>query len=160
MRKLNDASDGEIKDTTFNEDPANTYVISPSSLNGWTQNETSNPPYVFTKTGLQKVGTITVRPQGEGDPKPYKGEYIYYLTEDQVDGYNAPIYLERRDGTLEDSDSNRTSITDGGAVRNTFFVSFELPATGGPGTTLYYVAGSALLLLALALLLRKKRNYD
>ena len=38
MRKLNDASDGEIKDTTFNEDPANTYVISPSSLSGWTLN--------------------------------------------------------------------------------------------------------------------------
>ena len=35
-----------------------------------------------------------------------------------------------------------------------------LPATGGPGTTLYYVAGSALLLLALALLIRRKRNYD
>ncbi|MBR3238142.1 MAG: Cna B-type domain-containing protein [Oscillospiraceae bacterium] len=36
-----------------------------------------------------------------------------------------------------------------------------LPATGGSGVTLYYVAGSALLLLALGmLLLRRKRNYD
>ena len=31
-----------------------------------------------------------------------------------------------------------------------------LPATGGPGTTIFYVAGSALLLLAIALLLRRK----
>ena len=36
-----------------------------------------------------------------------------------------------------------------------------LPATGGPGTTIYYVAGASLLLLARGmLLLRRKRNYD
>ena len=52
-------------------------------------------------------------------------------------------------------DSETTTFT----VGNT--PGAALPATGGPGTTLYYVAGSALLLLALALLLfRKKQNYD
>jgi len=158
MRKLNDASDGEIVDTTFNEDLANTYVISPSSLSGWTLNEAPNPPYVFTKTGLQKSGTITVTAQDEGGPKPYKGEYIYYLTEEQVDGYNAPVYLERLGGTLEDTDTKRDSITNGGAVRNTFNVSFELPSTGGPGTTLFYVLGSILTLLAAVLLITKKRT--
>ena len=32
----------------------------------------------------------------------------------------------------------------------------KLPATGGPGTTLFYVIGSLLTLLAAALLLRRK----
>lgn len=36
---------------------------------------------------------------------------------------------------------------------------FELPSTGGPGTTLFAVSGLSLVLLALALLFRKKQQY-
>jgi LPXTG-motif cell wall-anchored protein len=47
---------------------------------------------------------------------------------------------------------------------NTFTVGntpgASLPATGGPGTTLYYVAGSALLLLAIATLIFRKKADD
>ena len=35
---------------------------------------------------------------------------------------------------------------------------FELPSTGGPGTTLFTVSGLSLVLLALALLFRKKQR--
>lgn len=44
---------------------------------------------------------------------------------------------------------------------NTFTVGntpgASLPATGGPGSTLYYAGGAALLLLAIAMLLFRKR---
>ena len=148
-RKLNAGTDGFVEDTSFNRDTANTYVISPSSLNGWTMNDASNPPYVFTKTGLQKVGSITVPSMDEEDSKTYNGEFIYYLTEDQVTGYKAPVYLERVEGEIEDTTSNsRTSITNNGAIRNTFLVLYDLPATGGEGTRRLILMG--ILLIALA----------
>ena len=69
-------------------------------------------------------------------------------------GYNLP-----EDGALKvrvtDMSKSRTWNT--AQVYNTPGVS--LPATGGSGTTPCYVAGAALLLLALALLLRKRSEY-
>ena len=56
--------------------------------------------------------------------------------------------------TQKPSSDGMTVIT----VGNTPGVA--LPATGGSGTTLYYIAGSALLILALALLLRKKAKSE
>ena len=62
------------------------------------------------------------------------------------------------------ADSAQTHyFTDSGVqeITNIAFSTVALPATGGPGTTLYYVAGASLLLIALAMLvLRKKQNYD
>ena len=37
-------------------------------------------------------------------------------------------------------------------------VTYELPSTGGPGTTMFYVLGSILTLLAAVLLITKKRT--
>ena len=48
--------------------------------------------------------------------------------------------------------------TDGNQeFRNVEISSYELPSTGGPGTTMFYVIGSILTLLAAVLLITKRR---
>ena len=81
-------------------------------------------------------------------------EYSYMVTETACSsGYHRENGENSEYLTVE-TDSNEQVIT------NVKFSTVSLPATGGPGTTLYYVAGASLLLLAIGFLLRRKRNYD
>ena len=85
--------------------------------------------YVFTLTGL---------PYGDEEPG-----YTYYVSEDPVDGYLPPKYF----GSDGDQVMGASRIGTGGTIRNDQ-IGYELPSTGGPGTTLIYLLG--LLLTAIA----------
>ena len=85
--------------------------------------------YVFTLTGL---------PYGDEEPG-----YTYYVSEDPVDGYLPPKYF----GSDGNQVMGASRIGTGGTIRNDQ-IGYELPSTGGPGTTLIYLLG--LLLTAIA----------
>jgi LPXTG-motif cell wall-anchored protein len=56
------------------------------------------------------------------------------------------------DGRTPRAVDGSTSATDGGVIINTPVDAVELPSTGGSGTHLIYILGSALTIFAVALL--------
>lgn len=99
--------------------------------------------YTFTLRDLPKYGTVNAR----------EVEYTYYVCETQVDGWQSPRYYMGGNQI-----PGATRVQSGGTIVNAQ-VSVTLPSTGGPGTTFYTVAGLSIVLLAIALLLRKKEQY-
>lgn len=92
--------------------------------------------YVFTLTGL---------PYGDEEPG-----YTYYVSEEPVDGYLPPKYF----GSDGDQVMGASRIGTGGTIRNDQ-IGYELPSTGGPGTTLLYILGFLLTAFAGAGLMMK-----
>ncbi|MBQ9663309.1 MAG: Cna B-type domain-containing protein [Oscillospiraceae bacterium] len=93
--------------------------------------------YVFSLTGL---------PYGDTEPG-----YTYTVSEETVSEYQSPKYFvgaERQYGAEQ--------IGDGGTICNDQ-IGYTLPATGGPGTRLFTILGSILILGAGALLWRRRR---
>lgn len=84
----------------------------------------------------------------------------YYLTEITApDGYNklsAPIKIKIDDQGQVFKDSESAALANK-TVKIQNQSGTELPSTGGMGTTLFYAAGSALVLAAVVLLVTKKR---
>ena len=78
--------------------------------------------------------------------------YTYYVSEESVDGYQPAKYF-KHDGTQA---MGADQITDEGIIYNDQIV-YELPATGGPGTSLIYFLGIILTCLAGAGLMMRKR---
>ena len=78
--------------------------------------------------------------------------YTYYVSEESVDGYQSAKYF-KNDGTQA---MGADQITDEGIIYNDQIV-YELPATGGPGTSLIYFLGIILTCLAGAGLMMRKR---
>ena len=79
---------------------------------------------------------------------------------------NATLYLatEKSDGTLEKAGETGTTLTATGTdpkvlpvTLSDISLGYELPQTGGMGTTLFYVLGGVLVLAAVVLLVTKKR---
>lgn len=68
--------------------------------------------------------------------------YTYFVTETnaQLDGYNEPTYSNTRAETLVDA------AYDGGTIINKEANGYELPHTGGIGTTIFYIFGSILVI--------------
>ena len=77
------------------------------------------------------------------------GAYVYSVTETPVEGYKEPRYenpsSEGSEGTVG---SNTTEAYNGGKIINTPVEAYDLPETGGFGTTPFYTIG--LLLIAFA----------
>lgn len=99
--------------------------------------------YTFSINGLPRYGA-----NGE--------QYIYYVSEKMPAGGQPPKYYETVDAETEATGAPR--IGDKGMILNRESGGYELPSTGGPGTTAFTISGTALVLLALVLLLRKKRE--
>ena len=104
------------------------------------------PHYKFSLSGLEPGkwvdGTYT--------------EYTYYVKETTVPTkYSASYRTSNGDSIV-----NGESAYNGGAIVNTSMASYELPSTGGPGTTGLYILGSILTLLAAVLLIIKRRRTD
>ena len=134
---------------------------------------------------LQKKGTETSEKviTGEDGIALFKGiqrNTIYYLRETKaplnymtagpwildVGSDNATLYLATEDpeGTLVKSEETGTPLTATGTDPIVFSAAisdqslgYELPQTGGMGTTLFYVLGGVLVLAAVVLLVTKKR---
>jgi LPXTG-motif cell wall-anchored protein len=66
--------------------------------------------------------------------------------------YRAVYY--KKDGTQQQSLISQTD--NGGKIVNEF-CAYELPNTGGPGTRLFTILGSILMMFAGAMLVRKRR---
>ena len=87
-------------------------------------------------------------------------EWVYYVVEDEV-----PLYVTSY-GTSTTVESTTTysvidgakDAKDGGVIVNQTFGGYELPSTGGPGTRLYTILGSILILGAGVLLWRRRRT--
>ena len=87
-------------------------------------------------------------------------EWVYYVVESEV-----PLYVTSY-GTATTGDSGTSySVTpgaqdakDGGVIVNQTFGGYELPSTGGPGTRLFTILGSILILGAGVLMWRKRRT--
>ena len=94
--------------------------------------------YVFSLSGL---------PYGDDD-----GAYTYYVSEETVGGYQPPKYFTS-DG---DQAMGATRIGDEGIVKNDV-MGYELPSTGGVGTTRLYAMGACLALVAVASLAWRRR---
>ena len=100
--------------------------------------------YTFKVTGLPRYGE-----NGE--------QYTWFVSEEQPLGCQPPQYYETT--AAEEAALGASRTGNGGMIVNRDGGGFELPSTGGPGPTLYTVSGLSLVLLAVALLLRKKRQY-
>lgn len=100
---------------------------------------TSKTPVEFT---IEKGAVVTT------------GESAYVLT-------TGVTYAPKQDAVEADPDNG---VEGQDATPDTFTIpntpGASLPATGGPGTTAFYATGAALILLALALLLRRKKELD
>ena len=82
------------------------------------------------------------------------GKYTYYVeeTNSQLTGYLAPSY------TNTSAPTGATAAYDGGTIINKQEGGYVLPSTGGPGTRLFTVLGSILILGAGVLLWRRRRT--
>ena len=87
----------------------------------------------------------------------------------EVGSEDATLYpaTENSDGTLVKSEKTGTSLTVSGTDTKVLSVivrdiswGYELPSTGGMGTTVFYVLGAVLVLGAVVLLVTKKRMND
>lgn len=105
---------------------------------GWT--------YVTSADGKKttfKTTNLAAKKNGE--------ELNYYVVEVRVDGYKDPIYA-----TSEGHSIPNGRAMDKQQVINTPEDGVELPSTGGPGTRLYYLIGTAFTALALGLIWKKR----
>ena len=79
--------------------------------------------------------------------------FIYRVTEESLPGYVTTY--QNANGVAKDQ--SEKDAYNGEQITNTL-ITYELPSTGGPGTTMFYVLGSILTLLAAVLLITKKRT--
>ncbi len=145
------------KDNSFNpkvedEDFSFTYTVTsagatPTNANApeVIKSETEHD-YTFSMSGLQKYGSFTK------DGVEYSGEFEYYVVETPMDFYNTTYLANNNDASTGKQDAMNGEI-----VRNTEIQTYELPSTGGHGTTIFYILGSILTLVAAVLLITKRR---
>lgn len=107
------------------------------------------------ETGVEYITTVN----GQLEIKGFDANTNYYLEETKApDGYNKlaeRVEIAVKDANLEASVSNDTWQSGGVHVVN--HTGSLLPATGGMGTTIFYVAGGAIVLAAAATIAYRKR---
>ena len=112
-------------------------------------------PATNLKISAEPVGGPITLTKEDGWTKkiPLESGYIYYVEELGTDT-GALIFYE-----VNYSENNETGVTGGGTITitNKQKPSYELPSTGGIGTTLFYVIGGGLMAVAAVLLVTKKR---
>ena len=105
---------------------------------------------------VNEDGTVTTF-KVEGLQKYKDGKELhYYVTETPVDGYKVPSYATSEGNGLVFTGSDVPKAKNGQQIINTPEGGYELPSTGGPGTKLFTIMGSALILAAGVLLLRRR----
>jgi hypothetical protein len=130
-----------------------------TAMEGSTDSEpTQANPFIVVK-GPDNKWTLRIDGLEKSDGT---NDYRFWIVEEPVPGYSTTptITMVKNGNTVhvgsgDDAAPGGSTIT----ITNSKF-SVALPSTGGPGITLCYATGSALLLLALALLIRRKRNFD
>lgn len=114
--------------------------------------ETTEPlDVVVNKSNLQNDGRI-------GDDT---GEYVYFVTEETVNGYRDAVYSNPSVSSAEGETAwipSTEYALNNGRIINRPEDSFELPSTGGPGTALFRLTGIIITGLAGAALAMRKRR--
>ncbi|MBE6041117.1 MAG: Cna B-type domain-containing protein [Clostridiales bacterium] len=94
--------------------------------------------------------------------KDGEDDLVYYVQEEQVDGYKAPKYaMIQSDGVIvikPDSDATKDRANNDQAIVNNPEGGVELPSTGGTGTIMFYVLGGILLVGSLLTLAGRARS--
>lgn len=111
----------------------------------------SDTGFTFKISNLQKDGRI-------GDDT---GEYVYFVTEETVNGYRDAVYSNPSVSSAEGETAwipSTEYALNNGRIINRPEDSFELPSTGGPGTALFRLTGIMLTGLAGAVLIMRKRR--
>lgn len=107
------------------------------------------------ETGVEYITTVN----GQLEIKGFDANTNYYLEETKApDGYNKlaeRVEIAVKEANLEASVSNDTWQSGGVHVVN--HTGSLLPTTGGMGTTIFYVAGGAIVIAAAATLVYRKR---
>ena len=107
------------------------------------------------ETGVEYITTVN----GELEIKGFDANTTYYLEETKApDGYNKlaeRVEIPVKEANLEASVSNGVYQSGGVHVENK--AGSLLPTTGGMGTTVFYVAGGAIVIAAAATLVYRKR---
>lgn len=107
------------------------------------------------ETGVEYITTV----DGQLEIKGFDANTNYYLEETKApDGYNKlaeRVEIAVKDANLEASVSNDTWQSGGVHVVN--HTGSLLPTTGGMGTTIFYVAGGAIVIAAAATIAYRKR---
>ena len=118
----------------------------------------SDGVYRLAKDGEKGVECITTV-NGELEIKGFDANTNYYLEETKApDGYNKlaeRVEIAVKEANLEASVSNGVYQSGGVHVENK--AGSLLPTTGGMGTTVFYVAGGAIVIAAAATLVYRKR---
>ena len=113
----------------------------------------------LTDSGTDNVFNFKLREESLRKYNDDGTEWEYYVVEDEV-----ALYVTSY-GTATTGDSGTSySVTpgasdakDGGVIVNQTFGGYELPSTGGPGTRIFSIFGSILILGAGVLLWRRRR---
>ena len=115
--------------------------------------------YQLTKTTDGNVTTFTTGAALDTIDIATGKTYTYYFTETGItDGTYTTTYGKDTEDGFQMTNGAQFA-QDRGVIINQESAGYELPATGGPGTTLYNAIGAALLLLGTAwLLLRRRRQ--
>ena len=156
-RKLKEEGGTEHEDSAFNgtitATPSNSTINVQKDPNQWDIGieKENGEGYTFKVRYLPTDGTL------QDSENTYTGTWVYYIAEDQVTNYNTPAYYYQNEGQWSKREG-ATAGHNGDKIVNSKTMSFELPSTGGPGTTGLYIVGSILTLLALVLLITKKRT--
>ena len=120
--------------------------------------QVSNGVYRLAKDGEDGVEYITTV-DGQLEIKGFDAGTKYYLEETKApDGYNK--LAERVEIAVEDANLEATvdgGIWDHGGVHVVNKTGSLLPTTGGMGTTIFYVAGGAIVIAAAATLVHRNR---
>lgn len=103
---------------------------------------------------------------GRATVKGLDADTIYWLEEIEAPaGYNklpgrVEVKIENSNLTTAMDKEEDTWTKDDGGVQITNNTGAELPSTGGMGTTIFYILGSILILVAIVLLIVRKRMSD
>jgi fimbrial isopeptide formation D2 family protein/LPXTG-motif cell wall-anchored protein len=157
-----------------------TFKLQESSDNGTTWADVSvikvdnkyYRPLDTTKATAETAATITTDNKGQAIFRGLDGDKKYQLIElSTLDGYNmleGPVALTL---TLEDPDKTAASIDEGNDTNTVYLTpasvtkvannqGTQLPSTGGIGTTIFYVIGGILVVLAGIVLVTRRKSAE
>ena len=130
--------------------------------------EPERPEIIFTLSGVEYDCEVSVDDAGRYytftiKDLPYRDAsdkklYRYYVTEETVDGFWAPLY------GFMDNEGELHTITEGSKAEDGQYIinnkaGVALPNTGGPGTNLIYLLGMILTAVGCCgIVMRRKRR--
>ena len=119
-------------------------------------------PFTITRDGTKGSGEWKLQIAGLEKTDSSGTPYTYWIQEVTVPGYSTTPSITMVSGgntvNVGPGEGKQTAPAESTITITNSKYSVSLPSTGGPGTTMFYIVGSILTLLALVLLITKKRT--